>query len=177
MINNQFSNTENVLSELSGSLQKMGESVDFYFDHIQDSEMLNPLLAGGVNSMGNYEALPQAFFNGFGIRTLILDSSHGRLSLSENNFIDVINKDSAGLNWRDLKADLILEDLQMLFKNSQIVAFADWSDVKNASEIWQNLRMDVIRPLGRNNFDFILDRKSTRLNSSHRSLSRMPSSA
>ena len=89
MINNQFENTDAVLSELLGSLHKMGDTIDFYFDHVKEGEMLNPFLAGGgLNSMGSYEALPPEFFNGFGIRRLILDSPHGRLSLSEKDFID-----------------------------------------------------------------------------------------
>ncbi len=34
MINNQFENTDAVLSELLGSLQKMSDAIDFYFDHV-----------------------------------------------------------------------------------------------------------------------------------------------
>ena len=156
MINNQFENTDAVLSELLGSLQKMGDAIDFYFDHVNEGEMLNPFLAGGgLNSMGSYEALPPEFFNGFGIGRLILDSPHGRLSLSEKDFIDNINKNRAALRWRDLKTDLMMEDLKMLFANCQIVEFANWSDVANASDIWDNLRRDIIMPLKRNDFEFV----------------------
>ena len=156
MINNQFENTDAVLSELLGSLHKMGDTIDFYFDQFEEGEMLNPFLAGGgVNSMGSYEALPPEFFNGFGIRRLILDSPHGRLSLSEKDFIDIMNKNTASLRWRDLKTDLMMEDLKTLFGNCQIVEFANWSDVANASDIWDNLRRDIIMPLKRNDFDFV----------------------
>jgi len=156
MINNQFKNTYDVLSELSGSLQKMDDAVDFYFSQFKEGEMLNPFLAAGkINSLESNEALPPEFFQGFGIRTLVLDSLHGKLSLSKKNFIDIINKDAGELKWCDLKSDLIMEDLGMLFRNSQIVEFSRWSDVKNASAIWDSLRQDVIRPLKRNDFDFI----------------------
>ncbi len=156
MINNQFKNTHTVLSDLSGSLQKTGDIIDFYFNQFKEGEMLNPFLAGGIiNSLRSDEALPPEFFQGLGIQTLILDSLHGKLSLSEKNFIDIINKDAGELKWCDLRSDSIVEDLSMLFRNSQIVEFSKWSDLKNASAIWDGLRQDVIRPLKRNDFDFI----------------------
>ena len=156
MIDNQFKNTHIVLSELSESVKKSDGIIDSYFDHIKDGEILNPVLAGGeINSIGNNEALPSNFFSRLGLRTLIVDTIHGRLSLSENNFIDIIDKDTGAFKWRESNGDLIFEDLEMLFKNSRVVEFADWSEVKNASDIWDNLRQDVIKPLRRNDFDFI----------------------
>ena len=156
MTNNQFKNTHTVLSELLESLQEFADSIDFYFDHVDDGEILNPFLAGGkINVLGNNEVLPPEFFNGFGIRTLILDTLHGRLSLSERSFIDNMNTDASVFKWRVLKSNLVMEDLRMLFKNSQIVEFGNWSDVKNASDLWDNLRRDVINPLKRNDFHFI----------------------
>src|SRR5690349_4633454 len=129
MINNQYSNTHNVLVELVGSLQKVSNVIDAYFDHIQQREMVNPLLAeGGIRSVGNNEALPPEFFKGFGIRRLILDSPHGRLSFSDKYFTDMIGQKAASFNWHDLKSDLILDDLKMLFANCQIVEFENWSD-------------------------------------------------
>jgi hypothetical protein len=156
MINIQFNNTHTILTEVLGSLQKMGGTIDSYFDHVNEGEILNSFLAGeSINSIGNYEELPPEFFRGLGIRKLILDSLHGRLSLSEKNFIDIINKNAAAYRWRELKSDLIMGDLKMLFENSRIVEFAKWSDAGNASDIWDNLRRDVIMPLKRNEYDFI----------------------
>jgi hypothetical protein len=152
---NQFKNTSTILTELLGPLQKIGDPIDFYFDHVNDGEILNPFLPGERITMANNEALPREFFKGFGIRTLILDTLHGRLSLSEKNFTDIINKEAETFRWRSLKNDLILDDLAMLFNNTQIVEFDDWSDVQNASDLWDNLRRNVIMPLKRNDFKFI----------------------
>ena len=99
MLNNQFKNTRTILTELLGPLQKMGDPIDFYFDHVNDSEILNPFLPGERITMANDEALSPEFFKGFGIRTLILDTLHGRLSLSEKNFTDIINKESETFRW------------------------------------------------------------------------------
>ena len=155
MINNQFKNTRTILTELLGPLQKIGDTIDFYFDHVNDGEILNPFLPGERITMANNEALPPEFFKGFGIRSLILDTLHGRLSLSEKNFTDIINREAETFRWHSLKDDLILDDLNMLFKNTQIVEFADWSDVQNASDLWDNLRRNVIMPLKRSDFNFI----------------------
>ena len=155
MLNSQFKNTRTILTELSGSLQKMSDTIDFYFDHINDGEILNPFLPGDRTSMAKNEALPPEFFTGFGISSLILDTLHGRLSLSEKNFTDIINREAETFRWRSLKDDLILDDLNMLFKNTQIVEFGDWSDVQNASDLWDNLRRNVIMPLKRSDFNFI----------------------
>jgi len=155
MFNIQFKETQTILTELLGPLQEMGETIDFYFDHVIDGEILNPFLSGERITMANNEALPPEFFKGFGIRTLILDTSHGRLSFSEKNFVDTINRDAETFRWRSLKDDLILDDLNMLFKNVQIVVFDDWSDVQNASDLWDNLRRNVLMPLKRSDFHFI----------------------
>ena len=104
---------------------------------------------------GNMEALPHEFFHGLGISSLILDTLHGRLSLSEKNFIDLMNRDEGDFKWHELKNDLIVDDLKMLFSNCQVIEFYNWSDVKNASDIWDNLRRDVLKPIKRKDFDFI----------------------
>lgn len=156
MINNQFQNTRTVLSELLGSIQEFRDAIDFYFDHVDEGEILNPLLARGkIDTHGNMETLPPEFFHGFGISSLILDTLHGRLSLSEKNFIDMMNRDEAEFKWLELKNDLIVDDLKMLFNNCQVVEFDNWANVKNASDIWDNLRRDVLKPIKRRDFDFI----------------------
>jgi hypothetical protein len=156
MDNNHLKNMHAILTELSGSLQKNDDVIDYYFNEFKEGEMLNPFLAGGkINSVGSNEALPPEFFSRFGIRAMVLETPHGRLSLSERNFVDIISKNAGAFTWRDLKSDLIMEDLRMLFANSQIVEFAHWADVENAGDIWDNLRRDIIMPLKRNDFEFI----------------------
>ncbi len=156
MTNNQIKDEHAVLSELLGILQMSGDTIDSYFDQVKDGEMLNPILAPGkLSSMGNKEALPHEFFPGFGIRKLILDALHGRLSLSGKNFIDAIANDLVINKWNDWKNDVIMEDLKLLFEHVQIVEFDKWSDVKHASDLWDNLRRDVIKPLKKNDFNFI----------------------
>jgi len=121
MIINQFINTHTVLLELLGSLQKFEDITDLYFDHIKDGDILNSFLARGeINSIGNNEALSSEIFRRLGLRSLILDTLPGKLSLSENNFIDITNKNAAAFKWSELKGGLIFEDLKVLFTSSQL---------------------------------------------------------
>ncbi|HET7003389.1 MAG TPA: hypothetical protein VFI33_18830, partial [Puia sp.] len=86
---------------------------------------------------------------------LILNTAHGRLSLSEKEFTDTVERDAPSFRWQGPGADLIMDDLKSLFENSRVIEFKNWSDVKNSSAIWDNLRRDVIRPLSNRDFDFI----------------------
>ena len=156
MDNIQPKNTCDVLSELLESLRNAGDAVDMYLDQADDQEILNPFQDAGNKEMSvKNESLPAEFFHGFGLQRLILNTSHGRLSLSEKDFIDSVERDAPSFRWHGPEADLIMDDLKTLFENSRVVEFENWSDVKNASAIWDNLRRDVIRPLRNRDFDFI----------------------
>ena len=127
-----------------------------YMDQADDQEILNPFQDAGNKDMSvKNEKLPPEFFQGFGLQRLILNTSHGRLSFSEKDFIDSVERDAPSFRWQGPGADLIMDDLKTLFENSRVVEFKNWSDVKNASAIWDNLRRDVIRPLRNRDVDFI----------------------
>ncbi|HEY2349336.1 MAG TPA: hypothetical protein VGH64_09980 [Puia sp.] len=131
MNNMQSDNTQIILSEILEPLRMAGDAVDIYFDRADDREILSPFPPGGITGRpGKNETLPPEFFKGFGIHRLILDAPHGRLSVSE-------------------------EDLKTIFENSRVVEFENWSDVKDASQIWDNLRRDIIHPLRKRDVDFV----------------------
>jgi hypothetical protein len=152
----QPKNTYDVLSELLEPLRNAVNAVDMYFDQADDQEILNPFQNAGNKEMSvKNEKLPVEFFQGFGLQRLILNTTHGRLSLSDKDFIDSVERDAPSFRWQGQGADLIMDDLKTLFENSRVVEFKNWSDVKNASAIWDNLRRDVIRTLTNRDFDFI----------------------
>ena len=156
MDNIQPKYTYDVLSEILEPLRNASDAVDRYIDQADEQEILNPFQnAGSKGTSFKNEKLPPGFFPGFGLQRLILNAFHGRLSLSEKVFIDSIENDAPSFRWRGPGADLIIDDLKTLFENSRVVEFKNWSDVKNASAIWDNLRRDVISPLMCRDFDFI----------------------
>lgn len=57
--------------------------------------------------------------------------------------------------WRDIVSQIGLEGLRKLFSQLRVVPFSDWTDVHQAADLWFSLLADVIRPLGRNDWEFI----------------------
>ena len=68
----------------------------------------------------------------------------------------VLENDISLCRWRDFRQDTaLMGDLQKLFIDCQIVAFSDWANVHNGSDLWYGLLSDAIKPLRRKDFDFI----------------------
>lgn len=57
--------------------------------------------------------------------------------------------------WRDVVSKIGIEELKVLFSNSRVIPFSDWTDVHQAADLWYGLLADVIRPLARNDWEFI----------------------
>lgn len=59
------------------------------------------------------------------------------------------------VKWRDIVSQNGLEELRTLFAGSRVIPFSDWTDVHQAAALWYGLLADVIRPLVRNDWEFI----------------------
>lgn len=57
--------------------------------------------------------------------------------------------------WRDIVSQTGMEVLKKLFSQSRVIPFSDWTDVHQAADVWYGLLADVIRPLARNDWEFI----------------------
>lgn len=57
--------------------------------------------------------------------------------------------------WRDIVSQTGIEALQKQFSQSRVIPFSDWTDVQRAADLWYGLLADVIRPLARNDWEFI----------------------
>lgn len=57
--------------------------------------------------------------------------------------------------WRDITAHTGIDQLRELFAHSRTIPFSDWSHITQATEIWYGLLADIIRPLGRQDWEFI----------------------
>lgn len=57
--------------------------------------------------------------------------------------------------WRDIVSKIGLEELKVLFAQSRVIPFSDWTDVHQAADLWYGLLADVIRPLALNDWEFI----------------------
>lgn len=57
--------------------------------------------------------------------------------------------------WRDIISQTGIAALTKLFSQSRVIPFSDWTDVHQAADLWYGLLADVIRPLARNDWEFI----------------------
>lgn len=57
--------------------------------------------------------------------------------------------------WRDIVSQIGMEELRNLFSQRRVIPFSEWTDVHQAADLWYGLLADVIRPLARNDWEFI----------------------
>jgi hypothetical protein len=155
-MNGQISRTGIVLSNLQEAIRQFDESADIYLKQIGNNEILNPVQNGlRAGSMGINESIPPGFFAGFGIRSLILNAFHGKLSFSDLFNMDPGCENSVHHPWRGFMNELVVEDLKMLFRNCRIATFANRAGNCHVTDLWDSLRRDVIKPVGKRDADFI----------------------
>jgi hypothetical protein len=146
-------NADAVLFDLVGNIQNFNDSMHTYLCHIGEQEVLNPFQK--VDFMSINEPIPCEFFERFGIQRLILNAFPGRSAISDYFCIDRDKKNMISRNWNSIKNDVIIEELKTLFRSCHIIQFADWASVYHASDFWDGLLSDVIRPLNKKDFNFI----------------------
>jgi sugar/nucleoside kinase (ribokinase family) len=60
-------------------------------------------------------------------------------------------------DWNAIKNSRRLDSIRRAILNSDIVAFVDWANLPFASEIWEGVLDDVIKPSGKRDFQFFFD--------------------
>lgn len=90
-----------------------------------------------------------------GIRSLIKNTPQGVLAYSSQYATTTDAQPTPNYQWCSFKKEPIIDDLQTFFSNCQVISFVDWSDRHGASDLWDGLRRDVIKPLRRKDFEFV----------------------
>ncbi|WP_431216135.1 hypothetical protein ACQ86N_16745 [Puia sp. P3] len=110
--------------------------------------------ASSLASLGVRESqLPEAL-NILGIRSLTLSAAHdfGALSrLSPTLPAGQIEEQARAF----FNNDAVIEELRSLFQKCHTVAFDDWATLRGASALWDGLLTSVIKPLNKNDLEFI----------------------
>ena len=126
-------NTAAILSELSGVIQ-----------HLNASDLIYPK-----------GTIAPSFIAPLGIRSLVKNAPQGSFAYSFQYAATTDWQNTSNYQWSSFKKEPIIEDLQTLFTNCQIMSFADWSDIYGATDLWDGLLRDVIKPLRKKNFEFV----------------------
>jgi len=74
----------------------------------------------------------------------------GKFIFSELSVFDIYD-------WQYIKKTIDFEKLKAIILESQILAFVDWVNLPHASDIWEGILSDIIKPSGKNDFLFLFD--------------------
>lgn len=143
----------NLLSDLQRKIRDFNDSSNVYFNYIGKYELLNPTqdLSGSDNEKAQ---LNDEFFVQLGIRCL------ATTSLLENlippNILAVAPPTNLNrMRWHSYKNISLIEHLKEIFRNCRIVEFKEWSLIDGASDLWDGLRFDVIKPINKKDLNFL----------------------
>lgn len=142
--------TPTLLSNLIETIKKAGTFNDIYLNSQKETENSGE----AQNPFGLSELpLPQ-FLKKLGISSLTLQKGYDISTLNKHDF--AIQYESMNGNlWESIKNHQLIDDLKHLFQNCRSIAFDEWTDIINASQLWASLLNDVLRPLYKADLDFI----------------------
>lgn len=106
------------------------------------------------NALGIMEDTLPELLQLLGIRSLMINSSYDHTPLNALH-VDVPQASSEEYLWPYLRKDNVIRELQSLFSNCLMVGFDNWSAISSASSVWDGLLSDVIKPLERNDIEFL----------------------
>lgn len=142
-----------ILLDLQAQLQAYDVSENVYLS--RGSNGSGPGSPRRLDALGVSEEELPGILRLLGIRSLSLSAHHDLRVLAALEVEIPANAVGRQLQWSDLRQAPIIAELQALFRHCRTVAFADWSVLGGASELWDGLLVDVIKPLGRQDLEFI----------------------
>ncbi|WPU95743.1 hypothetical protein SNE25_09455 [Mucilaginibacter sabulilitoris] len=138
--NMEIKNVGPVLTELLAAIPGFDDQQQVYVSSLGPT-----LSAFGIREL----PLP-GILNILGIRSLTLNASYDLEPLSR------LQVTTAGNHPQEfLKDDKITEALRSLFNNCHTIAFDDWATLRGASVLWNELLINVIKPLGKTGLQYI----------------------
>ncbi|PSL30988.1 hypothetical protein [Chitinophaga ginsengisoli] len=106
------------------------------------------------NALGIMEDTLPKILQLLGIRSLMVNSSYDYTPLKTLH-VDIPENTTEEYLWPHLRKDEIIRELQSVFRNCRMVGFDNWSAISSASSVWDGLLSDVIKPLERNDLEFL----------------------
>ncbi|WP_310391343.1 hypothetical protein [Hymenobacter sp.] len=149
-------NVRPILLDLQAQLQAFDVSENVYLSCSSAGSGANPTTSQRrVNALGiNEEELP-AILRLLGIRSLSLSARHDLRALAAFNVEIPANAASELCQWCYLRNEAVITELRALFQHCRTVAFDEWATLSGASDLWDGLLVDVIKPLGKPDLEFI----------------------
>jgi hypothetical protein len=150
--NVEVKNVLPILTDLVEAIGNFNNSQNIYLSRTYDSSI--PESGILKKAFGIKEAKLPDFLTDLGVRSLTLGSPYPEDTLSGYTFA-IEDGGSKRDKWSEIKSEKLVADLSELFRSCRTIAFNDWTNVTNSSDLWSGLLSDVIRPLQKNDLDFI----------------------
>jgi hypothetical protein len=149
-------NAHPILLDLQAQLPTFDVSENVYLSRVSTDNGTNLATSQRrVNALGiNEEELP-AILRLLGIRSLSLSARHDLTALAALQGEIPANAASEQCQWCYLRNEAVITELRALFQHCRTVAFDEWSTLNGASDLWDGLLVDVIKPLGKPDLEFI----------------------
>ena len=145
----------------------MRDQVEILSEIIQSIQRLDD---GGTNSLvrKGREILnlsqisqPYRYQNGtrsaaaeFGADTFLFNAYHIDISIPDPLSVLFVNRQVLHSDQK-LKSDFQVKDINRILEQCKVISFARWANSEDASQLWDRLRTNVIKPIGRKDFEFI----------------------
>jgi hypothetical protein len=153
--NLEIINAGPILTDLRSRIESFDVSPNLYLSRSQKDHQPDPSAAKPkINALGIHEAILPEILQLLGIRSLTLSARHDLGPLA-NLSVDIPNAASEPYLWRYVRNKVVIRELQLLFQNCQTIAFNDWSSLAGGCDLWDGLLSDVIKPIGKKDFEFI----------------------
>ncbi|HEY4327190.1 MAG TPA: hypothetical protein VGN20_24600 [Mucilaginibacter sp.] len=150
--NIEIKNVLPILADMAEAVRIFEDSHNIYLSRAYDNDMPN----SGIlkKAFGIKEAKLPEFLTGLGVRSLTLSSPNAG-DVLPGWAVDIKEDGHKGNRWSELKNEKLVADLSELFLACRTIAFDDWTNVANSSDLWSGLLSDVIRPLMKKDLEFI----------------------
>lgn len=146
-------NASPILLDLQTEIQAFDISKSLYLRRSRSEDLAKSFAASPpFTLLGIQEVELPEILRLLGVSSLTLSAGHDLTTLA--NFSIPANGASEQCHWCDLRNEALIDALQALIRNCRILAFDDWSNLTAASDLWDGLLKDVIKPLGKTNLEF-----------------------
>lgn len=159
-------NRRDLLSDLLGTIQDFTGSGDRYFSQAGKRQIINPVQTDiqlDVHELRG--SILVEVFDELGIRSVTLDRPLNRSEFSNDMQLPA-RRSMNEYRWHIFRGTSFQENLKKVMSDCLVIVFSEWARVEGASQLWDGLLCDVIKPLNRTDIHFIfslgdLERKLT----------------
>ena len=90
----------------------------------------------------------------FGVDSLLFNAYHIDLAIPDPLSVLFVNQNELRSD-QNAKSDFQVKDIKEILERCKVISFRNWASFQDASNLWDRLHTNVIKPLGRKDFEFI----------------------